>query len=228
MKIKELIKCLGALPNLNFNDFEVKGISCNSKSVAPGYLFVAIKGNSQDGNKFIEEALSKGAGAVLVGSSEVMVRCQKKIPLIKVKDTRKALARLAADFYGNPSRKLKVVGVTGTNGKTTITYLIEAIAKEAGECPAVIGTINYRFKDEIIPSKKTTPGPLELQSMLARMLAEGVSVVAMEVSSHALDQERTLGIDFHSAVFTNLTQDHLDYHMTLENYFQAKKRFFVS
>lgn len=121
---------------------------------------------------------------------------------------------------------MKVAGITGTNGKTTVTYLIEAILKEAGFIPGVIGTINYRFRGRVIPAKNTTPGPLELQSMLNDMLKEGVGYCAMEVSSHALDQGRTVGIKFHSAVFTNLTQDHLDYHKTLTNYFNAKSRLF--
>ncbi len=134
---------------------------------------------------------------------------------------------MAAEFYGNPSEKIKVVGITGTNGKTTLSYLLEAILKEANKIPAVIGTINYRFKDKVIPSKNTTPGPIELQSMLSDMHGSGVDYCLMEVSSHALDQNRTKGIKFSSAVFTNLTQDHLDYHNTIENYFLAKAKLFT-
>jgi UDP-N-acetylmuramyl-tripeptide synthetase len=136
------------------------------------------------------------------------------------------LAKLTAEFYGNPSLKIKVVGVTGTNGKTTITYLLEALIKEAKFSPAVIGTINYRFKDKIFPAKNTTPGPVELQSLLMDMSLEGIDYAVMEVSSHALDQDRVEAINFHSAIFTNLTQDHLDYHNTIENYFQAKAKLF--
>jgi UDP-N-acetylmuramoyl-L-alanyl-D-glutamate--2,6-diaminopimelate ligase len=235
MRIKQLIKVLGSKGNYSeAEDFEVRGISCNSKSVGDGFVFVAIKGTRQDGNRFIEEAISKGAKAVVVQSpgrlpvrqAGKVTKSPAKIPFIGVKDTRRALAELATEFYGNPSLKIKVIGVTGTNGKTTVTYLIEGIIKEAGFSPAVIGTVNYRFKDKIIPSKNTTPGPIELQSMLAEMLETRIDYAVMEVSSHALHQERTEGINFHSAVFTNLTQDHLDYHKTLDNYFSSKARLF--
>ena len=228
MKIRELINSLGkANVPCDFRDFEVKGISCNSKSVADNFIFVAIKGNRADGNSFIEEAIKKGAKAVITQSAiRHVTRSSGKAFFIKVKDTRKALAKLAAEFYGNPSKKINVVGVTGTNGKTTITYLIEALLKEAGKNPAVIGTINYRFKDKILFSQNTTPGPVELQSMLWEMLGQGVDYAIIEVSSHALDQDRTAGINFHSAIFTNLTQDHLDYHKTINSYFAAKAKLF--
>ena len=228
MKIKELIKSLdtvGSHPDLD--NFEVKGISCNSKTVKNNFVFVAVKGSKEDGSKYIDEAIASGARAVIVDSPQCpTVHSQKKIPIIRVRDTRKALAKLAAEFYDSPSSKIKVVGITGTNGKTTITYLIEALLKEAGAHPAVIGTINYRFKDKVLPSKNTTPGPVELQSMLAQMSKEGVNFAIMEVSSHALDQDRTQGVIFSSAIFTNLTQDHLDYHKTLASYFQAKAKLF--
>jgi len=205
----------------------IKGISCNSKNVSDGFIFVAIKGNRQDGNKFIREAIARGAKTVIVDDARQSKAAGKgKVSFIAVKDTRKALAKLAAEFYNHPSSKIKVVGITGTNGKTTITYLIEALLKKSGSSPAVIGTINYRFKDKIIVSKNTTPGPVELESMLADMLRQGVDYCLMEVSSHALHQERVGGIGFHSAIFTNLTQDHLDYHKTLENYFRTKAKLF--
>jgi UDP-N-acetylmuramoyl-L-alanyl-D-glutamate--2,6-diaminopimelate ligase len=250
MRIKQLIKILGNPRNYSgAADFEVRGISCNSKTVKDDFVFVAVKGTREDGNKFIEEAIEKGAKAVIVQSPRLSLasawdslrshvaaslsletpfghRSGAKIPFIGVKDTRRALAELAAEFYGNPSSKIKVIGVTGTNGKTTITYLLEELIKEAGFSPAVIGTVNYRFRDKIIPSKNTTPGPIELQSMLADMLKTGIDYAVMEVSSHALHQDRTGGINFHSAIFTNLTQDHLDYHKTLDNYFRSKARLF--
>lgn len=220
MTVKELIKALDIRKgHSNLADFQVRGIACNSKQVLPGFVFVAIKGSRADGNKFIGEAIDRGAKLVITDNS-------KKAGFLAVKDTRRVLAKLAARFYGNPSRKIKVVGITGTNGKTTVSYLIEALLKGIGKQPAVIGTVNYRFKDKIIPSKNTTPGPIELQSMLADMLKEKVDYAVMEVSSHALDQERIGEIDFHSAIFTNLTQDHLDYHKTREKYFQAKAKLF--
>lgn len=227
MRAKELIESLDRrrIPSA-FKDFEAEGISCNSKEVSDNFIFVAIEGTHLNGHRFIDEAISRGAKAVVIQSSAFKVQSSKKASVIPVDDTRRALANLAAKFYGNPSSKIKVVGVTGTNGKTTITYLIEDLLKKTGFMPAVIGTVNYRFKDKIIPSKNTTPGPLELQSLLADMVKENASHAIMEVSSHALNQDRTYAIDFHSAIFTNLTQDHLDYHKTQEDYFQDKVKLF--
>jgi len=233
MRLAKLLKNIGA--QYAGNDFNVTGISCNSKKVLDNFVFVAVKGVNHDGNNFIEEAVKNGAKAIIAESlgrcafSSTMLefgKSEKKIPFIIVKDARQSLAKLAAEFYGNPSQKIKVIGITGTNGKTTTSYLIEALIRESAKTPAVIGTINYRFKDKIISSNNTTPGPIELESMLAEMLREGVDYAVMEVSSHALDQDRTKGVEFHSAVFTNLTQDHLDYHKTIEDYFLAKTRLF--
>lgn len=230
MRLNRLIKSLDTkyhfVNSSSSEDFEVEGISCNSKEVKDNFLFVAIKGTDRDGHDFIAEAIDKGARVIILQSREYRVESRERITFIRVEDTRKALAKLAAQFYGYPCRKIKVVGVTGTNGKTTVSYLIEAILKEAGLNPAVIGTVNHRFQNEIIPSRNTTPGALELESMLVRMLNAGVNYAVVEVSSHALDQERTAGINFHSAIFTNLTSDHLDYHFTTENYFQAKTKLF--
>lgn len=227
MKLRRLIESLdNSCFSPKIEDFPVKGISCNSKQVLDNFIFVAIKGINADGHKFIQEAINKGAKAVVVQGSGFGFKGSEGASFIKVEDTRKALAKLAAKFYGNPSAKIKVIGITGTNGKTTVSYLIEALLKESGFTPAVIGTVNYRFKNKVIPSKNTTPGPLELQSMLAGMVRDNVDYAIMEVSSHALSQNRAEAIDFHSAIFTNLTQDHLDYHKTLENYFQAKAELF--
>jgi UDP-N-acetylmuramoyl-L-alanyl-D-glutamate--2,6-diaminopimelate ligase len=229
MKITELIKSLDTFNNHSnlIEDFQVRGISCNSKQVSDDFIFVAIKGTREDGNRFIAEAIENGARAIILEKSRTQeLQNSGNVTFIRVKDTRLALAKLAVLFFGNPSSKIKVIGITGTNGKTTVSYLMEALLKEAKADISVIGTINYRFKDKIIQSKNTTPGPIELQSMLAQMQKEGITHCLMEVSSHALDQDRTEGIDFHSAVFTNLTQDHLDYHKTLEEYFQAKAKLF--
>lgn len=229
MRITQLIKTLDSLNGcLGIEEFEVQGISCNSKLVTENSVFVAIKGNREDGNKFIKEAIERGAKVIITqGSSGAGVsRKPGGAFFIRVKDTRRALARLASEFYGNPSSRIKVTGITGTNGKTTTSYLIEALLKKSGSSPGVIGTINYRFKDIVTPAKNTTPGPLELEAMLSQMLKEGVDYAVMEVSSHALDQDRTDGINFHSAIFTNLTQDHLDYHKTQDRYFLAKAKLF--
>lgn len=227
MKIKKLIKLLGEpVCCCGVTDFDVCGISCNSKAVKKGFIFVAVTGSRYDGNIFIDEAVKNGARGVII-SSNVKPPFYKNVSFFKVKDTRRALAELAVEFYGRPSKKIKVVGITGTNGKTTVTYLLEAILKEANIPAGVIGTINYRFQDKIIPSINTTPGPVELQSILSDMLKEGARYAVMEVSSHALDQQRCEGINFHSAIFTNLTQDHLDYHKNPDNYFKAKARLFA-
>lgn len=226
MKISELIKYLDGYQILNrLDDFEIKGLACDSRKVSSGYIFVAIKGTHEDGHKFIDSAIKQGAKGIIL-ESPVVRDIPQDVCIIQVKDGRSALAKLSKYFWGDPSSKIKVAGVTGTNGKTTITYLIEALLKEAKFNPAVIGTINYRLNNKSMPSKNTTPGPIELQSMLSSMLKEGADYAVMEVSSHALDQDRTEGIKFHSAIFTNLTQDHLDYHLSLENYFQAKAKLF--
>lgn len=227
MRIKELFNRAGINAEIA-GDFEVKGISCNSKHILDGFIFIAVRGASRDGHDFVEEAVKKGAKAVISQQSSVNSQQQKSVPVILVKDSRRALINLAKEFYGNPSEKIKVIGITGTNGKTTVSYIIEALLKEAGFIPAVLGTINYRFKDVEIPSWNTTPGVLDLQAMLADMSGQGVNYAVMEVSSHAAEQERIEGIKFHSAIFTNLTQDHLDYHQTIENYFNAKARLFKS
>jgi len=228
MKLKKLIKSLKILfPPKRLVDFEVKGISCNSKQVGEGFIFVAINGAREDGRKYINEALNRGAQAILLEfSKKKSPSFNMNAPVIKARDVRLALAQLAAEFYGHPSSKMKIIGITGTNGKTTISFLLEAIFKSAKHNPAVIGTVNYRFNNLILPSKNTTPGPLELQSLLARMHKANIDSVVCEVSSHALDQRRVEGINFASAIFTNLTQDHLDYHKTLKNYFLAKARIF--
>ena len=147
---------------------------------------------------------------------------------IVVKDTRSALPVMADNFYGHPSQKLKVIGVTGTNGKTTITYIIESILKKAGEEPGVIGTISYRINGKTMPAKNTTPGPLELQSMLSEMVRSSAHYAVMEVSSHALDQRRVERVSFDAAIFTNITPEHLDYHKTVKEYFNAKAKIFAN
>lgn len=227
MKAKKIIKVLdicGRAPA--FEDFEVRGVSCNSREVGRDFIFVAIKGVREDGNSFINDAIVRGARLVVVDYRLSAIGYRPEASLIAVKDARRALADLAAEFYCYPSSRIKVVGVTGTNGKTTVTYLLEALLRKAGNVPAVIGTVNYRFKNKIITAKNTTPGPVQLQALLAEMSGEGLDFALMEVSSHALDQHRAGGIDFHSAIFTNLTQDHLDYHRDMESYFLAKAKLF--
>ncbi|MDO8662052.1 MAG: UDP-N-acetylmuramoyl-L-alanyl-D-glutamate--2,6-diaminopimelate ligase [Candidatus Omnitrophota bacterium] len=217
MRVEELTKLI--------KNRKVSGISSNSKTIRKNFIFVAVKGSQIDGSKFIGEALAKGA-KFIVCDSNVKIKYSGPVKFIRVKDTRFALARLAACFYNDPSEKIKVIGITGTNGKTTISYLLEAILKESEAYPGVIGTVNYRYKNKVIPAKNTTPGPVEIQSLLADMAKGGIDYAAMEVSSHALDQDRVEGVNFHSAIFTNLTQDHLDYHKTIKDYFNAKAKLF--
>lgn len=209
-------------------DLEIKGITSNSQEIKKGFLFVAIKGNRQDGNHFIQEAITRGASIVVVEKELPQIKAPAKVIFLVVNDCRKFFAQATHNFYGAPSHKIKVVGITGTNGKTTISYLIEAIAKKSGYDCGVIGTINYRFKGKTVSANNTTPGSGQLQSLLMQMHAQGVKYCAMEVSSHALDQERVAGVNFSHAVFTNLTQDHLDYHKNLENYFLAKAKLFCT
>ncbi len=217
MRIEELIRII--------EKRRVIGITDKSGSVRKDFIFVAVKGAKVDASRFINKAIENGAKFV-VCDSKAKTANSKPVSFVKVKDTRRALSELAACFYKNPSENLKVIGVTGTNGKTTVTYLLEALLKELKVTAGVIGTINYRFRNKIIPAKNTTPGSLEIQSMLGGMLKDGARYVAMEVSSHALDQKRVSNIDFHSAIFTNLTQDHLDYHKNFKNYFAAKSKLF--
>ncbi|MFA6349530.1 MAG: UDP-N-acetylmuramoyl-L-alanyl-D-glutamate--2,6-diaminopimelate ligase [Candidatus Omnitrophota bacterium] len=228
IKLSGLINSLSVCRRLVVGaDRYICGISCDSKKVKSGYLFVAVKGPAADGHKYILDAVKRGAFAVVFDAPDAVdkIRC-KGVDLIKVSDSKLALLELAAKFFNDPVKQLKFIGVTGTNGKTTITYLLEAILRSSGCFPAVIGTINYRCKGREFAAKNTTPGVLELQSLFSRFVIAGANSVIMEVSSHALDQERTLGIDFKAAIFTNLTQDHLDYHKTMAQYFKAKSLLF--
>ena len=225
MRLLELIRGLEDIqPVSGLKDFQVGGVTCDSKKIKDNFIFVAIKGSSCDGHRFIPEAISAGAKAVVVENPEVEKR--QGCVFLKTKDSRRCLAQLVAAFYGFPSRYLKLVGVTGTNGKTSITYILESILKEAGFNPGVIGTVNYRYNAQAIPSFNTTPGPEDLERLFYQMLKAGVSHVVMEVSSHALSQQRVSGISFSAGIFTNLTQDHLDYHKDLEDYFSCKARLF--
>jgi UDP-N-acetylmuramoyl-L-alanyl-D-glutamate--2,6-diaminopimelate ligase len=201
---------------------EIEGIAYHSKQVRKGFLFAAIRGMEVDGHQFIDEAVERGAEAVV--SEE-----EREIPnrtMIFVPNSRRALATISSSFYGDPSSQLRLIGITGTNGKTTTTYLLESIFKKAGYNVGVIGTISYRFGPRITPAPNTTPESLDLQRILSEMLREGTSHVIMEVSSHGLDLDRIFGCQFDSAVFTNLTSEHLDYHKTLEQYFESKRKLF--
>ncbi|HYO51297.1 UDP-N-acetylmuramoyl-L-alanyl-D-glutamate--2,6-diaminopimelate ligase [Archangium sp.] len=201
---------------------DVTGVSQDSRKVKPGDLFVAVPGTKEDGAQFVGEAVSRGAVAVVSEKS-----LPSQVPFFKVSNARKALALIAANFHGRPAEKLTLLGVTGTNGKTTTTYLLEAMATAAYSSTGVIGTLGYKVGGQFHPTAHTTPDPLELHRILREMADAGVETVVMEVSSHALLQERVHGLVFKAAAFTNLTRDHLDYHKDLEEYFQAKRKLFV-
>lgn len=197
----------------------ITGIQYDSRKVALGNLFVAIKGFQSDGHQYIRQALEQGAIAVMISDEAY---CSNEYPWILVEDCRLALAQISSVFYGHPSEKLTLIGVTGTNGKTTTTNLICHIIEEQGEKTGLIGTIHNRIGDKVLEGSRTTPESLELQQMFAAMVDEGIRYAVMEVSSHALELHRVDCCDFDIAVFTNLTQDHLDYHVTMENYCRAK------
>ncbi|WP_424245623.1 UDP-N-acetylmuramoyl-L-alanyl-D-glutamate--2 [Elusimicrobium posterum] len=208
------------------SDAEVGEITQNTSLVVPGDIFFAIKGATVDGNNFIDEAISKGAIAIV--STEAQ-RKKYPVPYIRVKDIDLAMAEAAVKFYNNPSNDMYFIGVTGTKGKTSISYLLESIFQAAGVPVSVIGTINYRINGEVFAkAPNTTPAALYLYYMLDKMRASGTKVVIMEVSSHALELKRVHGINFDTAIFTNLQHDHLDFHKTFDNYFHAKKKLFTS
>jgi len=202
-------------------DPEVDSIHYRSSDVRPGGLFVAVTGLSVDGHNFIDEAVAKGA-AVIVAERAL----QKKAMVVQVENTRKSLAEISSRFYGHPSEKMTVIGITGTNGKTTTAYLLESMLHFAGHPCGVIGTVNARYGGKTFDNPVTTPESLDLQRIMAQMIAEGITHLVLEVSSHAIDLFRIAHCSFDVGVFTNLTQDHLDYHGDMESYWACKKKFF--
>ena len=205
-------------------DCGVKGLDYDSRRVRPGWVFVSMRGESTDGNRYIDAAIAAGAVAVVTDSAEQTPR--EGVAWAVVPHGRRALARLSANFYKRPAERLRVTGVTGTNGKTTTTFIVEAILQAAGRKNALVGTVEYHLPGEILAAPHTTPESLELNQMFARALAHGATEAVMEVSSHALQQGRVYGVPFDVAIFSNLTQDHLDYHGTMEEYFAAKRVLF--
>lgn len=222
MDLQQLLQGLDY--ELRGTSLEISGLSYDSRQVVPGDLFVAIRGFQVDGHDFIQEAQANGAVAIMV--EHPISTCD--LPQIIVSNTRFALGVASANFYQHPRDKLKILGITGTNGKTTSTYLVKSILEQAGYKVGLIGTIQILIGDESIESSRTTPESLDLQRILARMVEAKVDFVVMEVSSHALELERTAGLAFAGALFTNLSQDHLDFHSNIEEYFQAKAKLFRS
>src|SRR3954463_2181098 len=202
----------------------VSGLEYDSRRVKAGNLFVAMRGETSDGNQYIDRAIAAGATAIVTDSAEEQPRAD--VALAQGVHGRRALGRLSANFYRHPAEKLAITGVTGTNGKSTTTFLLEAILGAAGRKSALVGTIEYHVAGKVLPAPHTTPEALELNQILAEALGHGATQAVMEVSSHALAQQRVYGIPFSAAVFTNLTRDHLDYHHTMEEYFASKQILF--
>jgi len=207
-------------------EVEITGLAYDSRRIQPGYLFVAIQGEKADGRWFIPQAIERGAAAVMLSGEGPSCPPVGDRTLVRVADARKALALAAANFYRHPARSIRLAGVTGTNGKTTTCYLIESILAAAGCKAGLFGTIEYRLAGRRRPAPHTTPESLELQAMLAELRELGATHAVMEVSSHALALDRVYGCPFHTAVFTNLTRDHLDFHGTMEAYFAEKRKLF--
>jgi UDP-N-acetylmuramoyl-L-alanyl-D-glutamate--2,6-diaminopimelate ligase len=202
----------------------VSGLEYDSRRVKPGDLFVAMRGESSDGNNFINKAIAAGAAAIVTDSANETPRAG--LAWAQVAHGRRALARLSANFYKRPAERLAITGITGTNGKSTVAFLVESILIAANRQTAVVGTIEYHVAGKILPAPHTTPEALDLNRILSDALGNGATEAVMEVSSHALAQQRVYGIPFDVAVFTNLTRDHLDYHHTMEEYFAAKRVLF--
>lgn len=215
MKLSELCSGLREHEFSGFLEKEVRGITHDSRRVEEGYLFVAIKGHKVDGHDFVSTAREKGAVALVVRRK---IEADLQIPQVIVAHTRNALAILSSRFYGDPSSKMSVIGITGTNGKTTTSYLTKAIIESSGSDAGLIGTIQYQIGKRIIAAKETTPESVEIQSYLAEMLKSGIKYAVLEASSHALSQHRLDGVRFRSAIFTNLSIEHLDYHVNIRNY----------
>ncbi len=216
MKLSELLKekCV------NLGDLEITAVTCDSRNITNGCAFVCINGAVVDGHKFAKEAEEKGA-AVIICEKDTGAKNQ-----IFVEDSHVEFAKMCANWFYNPAKKLKIIGVTGTNGKTSVSYMLKSILEHCGYKVGLIGTIQNMIGDEVLPAKNTTPGAFELQSIFSLMEKSGCTYCIMEVSSHALDQNRTYGIEFEVGMFTNLTQVHLDYHITMDNYMKAKRKLF--
>ena len=222
MQLKTLLGAIPVREIVGPADRAVESIAYDSRRVQRNGLFVALRGEKSDGHDFIGAAIDKGATVIVAERAEKNPRAT----CVVVENTRTAMADLAARFYNYPARKLKLAGVTGTNGKTTTTFLIKHICEKAGMRTGLLGTVRYEIGERVLPAVRTTPESLDLQELLAQIRDAGCRAAAMEVSSHALAQDRTRGLEFDVAVFTNLTQDHLDYHGTMEKYFEAKAKLF--
>ena len=224
MKLEQLLSNIKPLATEGILDVDITGVNIDSRKIQPGHLFVAMRGTQTDGHAFIPKALELGAAAILC---EVMPEERKEgVTYIQVPSTEEAVGPVATMFYGEPSKRLKLVGVTGTNGKTTIATLLYNMFRQLGHRCGLLSTVCNYIEDEAVPASHTTPDPIELNALLARMVEAGCEYAFMECSSHAIHQRRIGGLQFAGGIFTNLTRDHMDYHKTVENYLKAKKMFF--
>ncbi|MGE5849582.1 MAG: Mur ligase family protein, partial [Candidatus Methylomirabilota bacterium] len=226
MRLDQLVSGWTGLELSGPTSVSITGVGHDSRTASPGFLFVCIRGFRHDGHGFIADAVSRGAVAVMVERDPATLTIPAGISVIRVPDSRVALAAAACRFFDNPSASLRLVGVTGTNGKTTTTYLVEAILGGAGRLTGLLGTIEYRCGATTFPGERTTPESSDLQSLLARMRDLGAWGAVLEVSSHSLSLHRVDGCEFDVGIFTNLTQDHLDFHKTMQGYAEAKARLF--
>lgn len=224
MTLSELIKNIDTVNITGSTDIEIKGVDIDSRRVAEDHLFVAMKGTQVDGHTFIGKAVDQGAAAILC--EDMPAEVVEGVTYVQVSSTEDAVGKVATQFYGDPSRKLKLVGVTGTNGKTTIATLLYNMFRKLGYKCGLLSTVCNYIEEEKIPADHTTPDPIELNALLSRMVDAGCEYAFMECSSHAIAQKRIGGLNFTGGIFTNLTRDHLDYHKTFENYRDAKKAFF--
>ena len=225
MLLKHLVERLPGASVEGTLERDVVGIAYDSRRVTPGMVFVAIPGSNTDGHEYIGNAIERGAAAIICTRDGFSV---PKTTRIRVPNVREALAWASVAFYDNPSSKLQVIGVTGTNGKTTVSFMVKAILEAAGIKTGLMGTVQYEIGDRVIPAQRTTPEALEVQQMMAQMLRTGCKACVMEVSSHALEQQRVLGVEFDVGIYTNLTRDHLDFHGTMEQYYAAKEKLFLA
>ncbi|NCC50787.1 MAG: UDP-N-acetylmuramoyl-L-alanyl-D-glutamate--2,6-diaminopimelate ligase [Spartobacteria bacterium] len=223
MKLEALTKIIQPLTVKGSTFEEVQGITYDSRKVRPGYLFVALRGEHENGLLYVSDAIARGAVAVVTESPQAL---PIHVSHIQVADARSALAEMSCAYFDSPSRSMQMIGVTGTNGKTTTSFLIKSILEQDGRVPGLIGTVRHEIGQRCIPAVRTTPEAPEVQSMLDQMRKAGCRSAVMEVSSHALAQKRVWGIDFDVAVFTNLTPEHLDYHQNMQQYFSAKAMLF--
>ncbi len=225
MKTKELVKAINVKKTHNLNNLEVEGIAYDSRKVKQNFVFVALKGSSADGHQFINDAVSRGAKTIVATRKNAIL--PSDVGEVIVDDTRKALHDLASVFYGEPSKKIRLAGITGTNGKTTTAFILKQILESSGNKCGLIGTISYQVGERVISSVNTTPESLDLQKMFSDMLEQNCTWAVMEVSSHGIAQDRIAKLHFDTAIFTNIaSHEHLDYHKNFKGYLKAKLKFF--